>query len=243
MKGCMPKLTLVLLLTVACSRSLFGQSLPERFDWEGSAFAGVSFVGTRNFSTSVSGSAQETSRTVGVHYAPGYQIGLRLKENLGGEYWGADLEYSFANQPLRLTNLTPSIQNLPLGQSIHQFSYSVSYTAFSPADRLRPYFKVGAGTSLFYIHGDSKDEALRLGVALEDSWKFAVNWGGGLTYRFDDQSAFTFDFKDQLTGLPSYGLPSVTRVVNGLYEPGVSRSGLLHNVQFKIGGSFQWDWW
>jgi hypothetical protein len=48
-----------------------------------------------------------------MHYASGYQIGVRVTQNLG-EFAAASLEYNFANQPLRFTNLTPTVQSLSL---------------------------------------------------------------------------------------------------------------------------------
>jgi opacity protein-like surface antigen len=186
--------------------------------------------------------AQETSRTVGVHYGQGYQVGMRLTENFS-DFWSADLEYNFANQPLHFTNLSPTIQDLALTHSIHHISYSISYIPLSRRSRFRPYAQIGAGGTLFFIDGDSKDKAARFGLDLQDTWKFTVDWGGGLKYLVNDQVALAFDAKDQMTGLPSYGLPRYAQVVNGQYQPGFGRSGLLHNVQFNFGVVFQWDEW
>src|SRR3954467_13862928 len=73
-------------------------------EYEGAGFAGGSFGQDFQFHTSVLGSSVETSRTVGVHYGSGYVVGGRVNQNVN-DYWGAALEYSFANQPLQFTNL------------------------------------------------------------------------------------------------------------------------------------------
>src|SRR5215831_15274909 len=112
-------------------------------EFEGGVFVGGSFIGDKQFVTQVGGSSQEGVRTVGVHYSSGFQLGARIVQNVN-DYWNADLEYSFANQPLRFTNLSPTVPSLSLGQSIHQFSYNVSYIPLGGWERFRPYAKVGA---------------------------------------------------------------------------------------------------
>jgi hypothetical protein len=220
----------------------FAQSpyAPQHREWEVSGFGGVSYVRGFQFSTPVIGVEPGASTEVGMEYADGYQVGLRLTQNLG-DFAGAGLEYSFANQPLRFNNLSPSIQSLSLGHSINHFSYDVSFLPVSPLVRLRPYGKIGAGASLYYIHEASKDEARALGLNLRDSWEFTVNLGGGVKYLVMDEFAVIFDFKDQISGIPTYGLPSSARVTDGQFQPGFSRDGLFQNWQFNLGIAFQWD--
>lgn len=238
----MLRLTAILVLTLACFRPAFAQESysPEHREWEASGFLGGSFGGNSQFPTTVSGDSQGSSRTVGMHYASGYQIGMRVTQNLG-DFWAAALEYNFANQPLRFTNLSPGIQSLSLSHNVHHVSYNVLYLPLSPKQRFRPYGTMGAGAALFYIPGRSKNEALALGLGLRDSWEFAFNWGGGFKYLVQDQFALTFDLKDQVSGIPSYGLPRSAQVINGQYQPGISRSGLLHHWQLNFGVAFQWD--
>ena len=234
--------SMILLFAVVCCGPASGQTIytPEFLEWDGGAFGGTSFAGDHQFLTQVSVTSQEGSRNVGVHYASGYQIGARINQNLR-DFWAASLEYSFANQPLRFTNLSPSIQSLSLGQSVQHFSYDISYLPLSPRTRFRPYGKFGAGAALFYISSDSKNEARALGVNLRDSWEFAFNWGGEFKYLVDDDAALTFDFKDQITDMPSYGLLQTARVVDGVFLPGFSSNGLIHSWQINIGFAVQWD--
>jgi opacity protein-like surface antigen len=231
-----------LVIACVCVQSVFGQSsyAPENKDWEFSGFAGGSFLGKFQFPTTISGGGQQGSQNVGMHYGSGYELGLRLSENLGNS-WGSDLEYSFATQPLTFTNLSPTIPSLALSHTVNHFTYSVAYIPLSRFSRFRPYAKVGSGASLFYISKTSKQEALEQGLELRDSWKFLVNWGGGFTYLIHPPVAIRFDVKDYISGVPSYGLPPTARVVNGRFQPGLARNGLMNNWQMNFGVIYQWD--
>src|SRR5262249_50595133 len=144
-----------------------------------------------------------TNRTVGMHYANGYQLGARVSERLD-DFWGAELEYTFANQPLRFTNLSPTIQSLSLSHLVHRLTYNISFAPPMRTKRFRPYVKSGIGTALFYIPGDSKEEAFQKGLKLRDTWEFAFNAGGGFKYLVTDIAALTVDVRDQMSPVPSY---------------------------------------
>jgi len=62
-----------------------------------------------------------------------------------------------------------------------------------------------------------------------------------LKYLVADQFALTVNVKDQISGVPSYGLPHTARVINGFYQPGIGTRGVLNNWQFSFGAVFQWD--
>jgi opacity protein-like surface antigen len=211
----------------------------EHRQWEVTGFLGGSFVNKMELPTSIIGDSSG-SQNVGLRYASGYHLGAKITEHLS-DFWGADLEYSFSNQPLRFENLSPELDSLALSHSIHHFSYNISYLPLARGSRLRPYARIGAGTALYYIHDDSKEEALAHGVSLRDSWEFAFNWGGGVKFLAADQVALVFDVKDQVSGIPSYGLPRSARMIDGRFIPGMSTSGLLQNWQLKFGIAYQWD--
>ena len=236
-------LLMVPLMMLAGFHSIYAQSFPgpERMDWEGIPSGGGSFVQNFRIPTSVIGGAA-APRTVGMNFKGGYLVGIRLKQNLD-EYWSADLDYTFANAPLEFTNLTPSIQSLTLSHSVQTLTYNVSYQFLEYWKRFRPYVRVGSGATLFYIKSSSKDQAAQLGVPLRDSWKFTFDWGGGFKYQLGPQVAVTFDMRDLVSGIPGYGLPLSASIVNGQYQPGLSRSGLLHQGQINLGVSFQWNDW
>jgi hypothetical protein len=230
------------LFLIAWSKSAFAQdgSSLEHREWEATGFAGGTFTTNFHFPTPVVGSDQEFSRTVGMRHASGYQIGARINDNFN-EYWSGGLEYSFAHEDLRFTNLSPAIQSLSLTQYVHYLSYNVSYLPLPLARRFRPYGDVGVGTGLYLLPGESKETALAQGLNLKDSWVFLVNCGGGFRYLIKDQFAFTLDLKDRLSNAPRYGLPGSGRVVNGQYQPGMLTHGVFQGWQLNLGLTFQWD--
>src|SRR5262245_34279870 len=203
-------------------------------------FGGASFGDDFEFPTLVFINGGVTSQTVGMHYASGYQIGVRGSENLG-DHAAVHLEYSFANQPLLFTNLSPTVPSLSLGHNVSRLSYDGSYLLLPPSKRFRPYVKAGAGTALFFIKGKSVDEARALGISLRDSWEFLFNWGAGATGLVDDQVALAFEFKNQISGFPSYGLPRNAQISGAQFVPGVSRDGFMHNWQVNFGVAYFWD--
>lgn len=229
------------LFVIACCNAAFAQSTyPLQYrEWEVIPFVGSSFIPSFQFSTPVFANGQIASNTVGMRYDPGFEIGTRVHQNVG-DYWGADLEYSFASQRLHFTNLSPDIPRLSLNSYIHHFSYDVASLPLPLTKRFRPYGTAGLG-AVGYVPGSGKDNALQQGVALNDSWLFLFNLGGGFKYLATEGFAFTFDVKDRLSSVPSYGLPKSARIVNGNFEPGMSRHGILQNWQFNVGFSFQWD--
>ena len=230
------------LLVFACSNCAFAgdEGSPENKEWEVSGFAGNSFAQNFHFSTPVIGSNTETSRTASMRFGSGYEIGARIKDNVR-DHVGVDLEYSFAHQNLRFTNLTPSIQNVSVTQYVHYLSYNVGYLALAPTSRFRPYVDAGVGSALYFLPKASVDTALQQGLKLRDSWAFLVNCGGGFKYLVTDEVAVTFDVKDRLFSIPAYGLPSSTRVIDGHYQPGIQTHGVGQTWQVNIGVTFQWD--
>jgi len=218
-------------------------SPPSHRRWEVSAFGGASTLGDHTFATPVLGDSSTTSRTVGLSYDTGYMAGARILESLS-EFWGAEFEYSFANQPLQFTGLTPDMAALDLSHSVHRFDYSLVFFVADPYKRLRPFFTTGAGVSLFHVGGSSKSEAASLtGIDLKDRWHFTFNWGGGVKYLLRDHWAVRFDFRDMITGVPDYGFPSSAQVVQGQFTPGFAPSGIMHGLQYSLGIAYQWDGW
>jgi opacity protein-like surface antigen len=232
----------VVFLMLAGFQSVEAQKWHD-LEWEAIPFGGGSFVPDFTIPTSVQvGTSQVASQTVGMKYAAGYQAGGRIKQNVN-PWWAADLEYSFNNQPMTFTNLTPTIPSLAVSQSIHDFTYNVSYLPFEYWHRFHFYARTGAGASLFFIHENSKDEAAQLGIPLHNSWKFAFNWGGGFNFAVTDEVKLTLNFSDLMTGVPAYGLPRSAQVVNGVYLPGLATSGLMNHTHVNFGISFQFNDW
>jgi opacity protein-like surface antigen len=210
--------------------------------WEFSAFGGTSMVEDQTFATTVVDGEQRFSVPVGVQYSSSWLIGSRLSESRG-DYWGAEFEYSYANQPLRFTNLTPDLPALSLHQGVNTFAYNFIFFFTNPYRRLRPYAIAGIGTSLFHTYGSSKSEAEAAGVHFGNSWTFVFDWGGGVKYLFRDHWAARFDFRSHLGTMPDYDLPASAVISQGQYIPGLAASGTLQNWHVTAGIAYQWDGW
>lgn len=237
----MPRLILIFMLTIGRCGAAFAQSpSPEHRKFEVTGFAGKSFVRDLEFPTKIVDGDQITSRTVGLQYDPGYQVGVRLAQHFG-EYWAANLEYSFADQRLRFENLFPAMEGNSLRHFVHQFSYGISFSPARQDYRFRPYAKVGLGSTLFYISESAKEDASLVGLRLRDSWRFAGVAGAGFKFLIADRAVFTLELKDHISGVPSYGLPLSGQVTGSGFRPGIGTSGVLHNWQIDAGLGFQWD--
>jgi outer membrane protein W len=240
----------VVVITLAGVPQMFAQSYSSGPQYEVSGFGGASAVEEFQVPTVVSINSQQVIQNVGVHYATGYQIGVRLTENVN-DSWDATLEYSYANQPVTFTNLSsnlstdlsPVIQSLRLSHSVNHLNYSVSYLALGHSSCFRPYVQAGVGATLFFITESSRNTALALGVPLRDSWKFTFNWGGGAKYVLNEETVLIFDVKDYISSIPSYGLPLAGQVVNGQLQTARSSAGRLNSVQLNIGIAYRWNDW
>lgn len=211
-------------------------------DWEFSVFGGTSIIKDQAFTTPVAGSDQQTSTTVGMQYGSSWLLGARLSESRG-DYWGAEFEYSYANQPLRFTNLTPTVPALSLSQGVNTFAYNFIFFFTNPYRRLRPYAVAGIGTSLFQPYGSTEAEAAAAGIHLGNTWTLVFNWGGGVKYLIRDHWAVRLDFRSHLGTMPDYGLPSSASVTQGQYIPGMAASGTLQNWHVNAGIAYQWGQW
>jgi hypothetical protein len=213
----MQKQIFTCLLVLVFSASAFAQreDSPEHRQWEVTGFVGNSFP--HDFQLP----------EVRMHFGSGYQIGVRLNDNVR-DHVSVNLEYSLAHQDLGFTTLAPPVQNVSVTQYVHYFSYNVAYVVLPPTRRFRPYGEVGVGSALYFLPKTSIDTMLQRGVKLRDSWVFLVNCGGGFKYLVKDQFAVTFDLKDRLFNIPSYGLS-------------LSTHGIGQTWQATIGLAYQWD--
>jgi opacity protein-like surface antigen len=211
---------------------------PAHREWEISVFGGVASAGDTSSLTPVE--ATSSGRIVGLEYKSGYLLGVRITQNLG-QNLGAELDYNFANQPGAFVDLTPSVSRLDLHHNTHSLVYSLLYYPLDRSSRLRPFATLGGGASLFNVSGDSKEKAASEGIALSDSWKFAFSFGGGVKYLLVGPLGVRFDIRDQITGVPDYGLPNTAPLVMG-ENPGAAfrPDGKLHNWLVNLGLSYTW---
>jgi len=208
----------------------------EDSEWEAFAFLGGSFPGSSEHSTPVEGSSE--SRLVGLKYDAGLQIGAGIMNNRWSKVSTA-LEYSFSVQSATVTNISDLLPSLTGNHSIHRISYNILYFPRGRKVRLQPYVFGGPGLSLFYVRRSIKDAAEALGLRLKDPWKFTMSVGGGTRYFLGSRIAAFFQFGDNISGVPGYGLPTSGRVIYGQYIPGFRPNGFLHNWETRGGIMFQ----
>lgn len=207
-------------------------------EWELAGLFGAAFVGDASSQTPVEG--EDMTRPVGLDYSSGFLMGVRLTQNLKGKM-GAELDYTYANQPLTFLNVSSNIPSLRVSHKVHSFVYSILYYFGDRNSRVRPFASVGAGASLFRIDGGSKFEALSLGVDLNDTWKFVGSFGGGVKYMLNESIGIRFDVRDLISGVPSYSLPRSSPVENdGTIGPAFRPEGTLSDWQFSAGVFFTW---
>jgi opacity protein-like surface antigen len=218
---------LFLILAAGQAAAQAWQPQPEN-KWEFSLFGGSSFRGSESYLTPVQG---VPAREVGLRFADGYVVGARITENLG-DWFGAELDYNLTNHPLQFTDLLPGIPPVHVDNRVHNLTYSVVVYGRDRASRIRPYGAFGPGVSLFQTFGDGERDAVGLGINLQDAWKFSFSFGGGAKVQMGRNWGLRADIRDQITGVPGYGLP---RTAPAFAEAGFRPDGVLHNWQVSIG--------
>ena len=195
--------------------------------WEVSVFFGLSALGDETFVTPVEGG---TTRDVGLNFDSGYLLGARIAEHLGPRL-AAELEYALANQPLLFVDLSPSLPELELDHKVHKLAYSVMVYPREKEGRMVPFVSLGIGLSFFQISSDSVGQALQQGVELKDRWKLAFSYGGGVKLPMGPDWGVRFDFRDHVTGVSDFGLPSTAPLLGVGFRP----EGVFHNWQMSAG--------
>ena len=229
----------VLLLSILpCFTEAQSQKPPRHTEWEASFFGGFAAANDQTSLTPVEG--ENEARKVGLDYKRGYLLGTRLTQNLGA-YLGAELEYNFADQPLTFINLRPDLPTLDVKHDIHSIIYSILFYPFDRSGRLRPYGSIGGGTSYFHIRKQSKNDAAAEGIVLKDRWKFAFSFGGGVKYLITNKLGVRVDVRDQIAGVPNYGLPDTSPVLpGGAIGAAFRADGQVHNWMVNVGFNYYW---
>ncbi|MDA2929757.1 outer membrane beta-barrel protein [Acidobacteria bacterium AH-259-O06] len=209
-----------------------GQIPHNENKWEISVFFGLSALGEDTFVTPIEGG---TTQMVGLEFESSYLVGARITENLG-QHFGAELEYALANQPGSFVDLRPDLTRLDFDHKVHTFAYSILVYPMNRECRIRPFGSIGIGASFFQISGDGQGQALDKGVELKDRWKLALSYGGGVKLHINAGWGFRFDFRDHVTGVPDFGLPSQAPLLEGNKTgAGFRPDGNFHNWQISAG--------
>jgi len=162
------------------------------------------------------------------NYAPGGKI------IFGGEFplssiVGVEGSYGYGRNNLRVTNLDAS---QTVGYGVRLQRISANLVAHSPASFLgvKPYATGGFEFDHFGPTSQAKTTAFTEGIAgqvvtLGAANKIGFNFGGGLDWSFLPTLDVRFDFRDHVTGTPTYGLSNTTLHI----------SGAANNLDFSLG--------
>ena len=236
MKKCLLGATLVFGLSLAPLRAQMPLPKYEN-NWELSAFTGFSHLGKGSFVTPIEGGGEQT---VGLDPENGITGGVRITENRW-EHFAAEFEYAYSNHPFRFLDLKPTLSQFRVKQKIHKLAYSMLFYPDDREARIRPFGSVGVGTSFYHVSPASKEQAAPEGINLKSRWKIAFTYGAGVKFMVGKNWGIRGGFRDHVTSVPDYGLPSVVPQFQGNTGVGFRPTGLFHNWQITIGLIYTFD--
>jgi opacity protein-like surface antigen len=144
--------------------------------------------------------------------------------------------YSFGKNNLRVTNVR-TIPVLRLFETrTHQLSGNVMYYMASLSEDWKPFVTVGLGiTKLSPTQEAAAVASLRFlddPAVIQSSNKFGVNFGGGTEYQVANSLGLRADFRNHLTGVPTFGLVQTPAGPGSAVYP---VSGRANNMEFSGG--------
>ncbi len=134
------------------------------------------------------------------------------------------------------------IEERGFGVKHTQFSGNVLYFLQAPGSKIRTFVTGGIGTTKFSPTDQAISDANSSGTVDEfiddaaditSESKFGFNFGGGVETKITSKLGIRFDFRDWVTGIPTFGVP--TTDTGGDFYP---VSGSIHNFSTSIGFVF-----
>ncbi len=221
MASVLPAAAAILFLAIA--PALSAQSNPRA-----SAFLGVSTLGAN--STFVAGT--DVFQT---HYNNGPKFGLRGTLDFS-DHWGGEVMWAISGNNLRITSSTVP-QPREFGVHVNQFSVNALYLATSRESWLRPFATAGLGFSHFGPTSDAQVQAtqafLNQPAVIQAETKPAFNFGAGVEAKPWTHFGLRADFRDYISGTPTYGLPTAAVAPGAPFFPA---SGAVNRIE--VSGSF-----
>ena len=198
-------------------------------------FGGGSFQGgNRAFDLNAFGTT-ETDYSNAFRF--GFRFGVDLPEN-----WGAEVTYGFSSSDLKVLDATPPRPRRRFDIHQHQFMANAIYN-FAPRDSVwRPFATFGLGFERFSPTKDSVNRAavdfLDGPTRISSDTKLAMNFGGGVERRVNDRMGIRMDVRDNIAGMPRYGLPEAPLNPGGASYP---VKGVIHDLEMVWGVVFHFD--
>jgi len=167
-------------------------------------------------------------------YAPGGKVTLGT-EFTNWKIFGVEAAYGYGTNNLRMTDLS-TIPSTTQGYGVKGQRFSGNLVLHSPVAvlKVRPYATAGLEFDRFNPTTQAKSAAFTQGfagqtVTLGASNKLGFNYGGGAEWGFFPKLALRIDFRDHVTGSPTYGLSSHTYGISGAsHNPELSAGLVLH---------------
>lgn len=146
----------------------------------------------------------------------GFRVGFRFGYNSAGHI-GHEIQYAYNRSDFNDHTGTILPQVGSAGMAIHQGGYNVLYylDATNEGARARPFVTVGVHFSDFVLPSSASTQG--------SSFKFGLNYGGGIKFRISSLFAVRFDIRGYDTGKPNW---------NGIL---IKQSGLLQQTEASIG--------
>jgi opacity protein-like surface antigen len=114
---------------------------------------------------------------------------------------------------------------------------------FLPRDaQWRPFATFGIGLSRFSPTADARNRALQDFLSgptrISSSTEFGFNFGGGVEKAVTERIGIRFDLRDNVTGMPRFGLPEAPLNPGGAFYP---VKGVIHDFEVAAGVVFHFD--
>lgn len=190
---------------------------------------------------------QSVPQGLGFQLANGGAFGIRVAENFW-RYVGIEQAYTYSvNNGRFLTPVgpPPGVGPFSFGNRVHQYTGNL-LAYFTPrGSRVRPYLTVGGGAADFRPTDRAMENAklpanaIYGAQALRSNLQPALNYGGGIKFKFNDHVGLTLDARGLMSRAPTFGLPDYN--TGGVYVPrGTKQYGIITTagLDFNFGPKY-----
>ncbi len=177
-------------------------------------------------------------------FVPGGKMGARFTYDLTPKMaFEGTFGYGTNNLLVTETTKTPP-ESRGFGVKHTQFSGNVLYFLQAPGSKIRTFVTGGIGTTKFSPTDQAISDANSSGTVDEfiddaaditSESKFGFNFGGGVETKITSKLGIRFDFRDWVTGISTFGVPTTDPGTGADFYP---VSGSIHNFSTSIGFVF-----